>query len=126
MRSDGAVGAGDGDSMVATTLHGPPAMALRARSTARAISAGSDGLGERELEHGLHERVQVGAGRELHPLQLWDRTREPEVGEVEGHDVDRVGDEGRVEVGEVGALETTTRGSWRRLPRSCPCPTSTA
>ena len=35
----------------------------------------------------------------------WASRRKGEVGEVEGHDVDRVGDERGVEVAEVGALQ---------------------
>ena len=47
---------------------------------------------------------------------------EREVGEVEGHDVDRVGDEGRVEVGEVGALEHDHPGVLAQAAPELPVP----
>ena len=112
-----------GDSIAATTVHGPVPMAARARSTARAISAGSDGGSASASSNiGFTERDEVGARRDVDALELGDGAGEGEIGEVEGHDVDRVGYQGHVEVAEIGALEHHHSGVLTQAAPELPVP----
>jgi hypothetical protein len=60
---------------------------------------------EPELEHRLDEREQVCAGRQLHAVELWNGASEREVGDVDGHDPDRLGNEAAVEVRDIRRLQ---------------------
>jgi hypothetical protein len=61
--------------------------------------------GQAELELGLYQRNCVCVRRESQRLELRDRVRDGEVGQIEGDDVDRVRHGLDVQLGEVDALE---------------------
>ena len=54
---------------------------------------------------GFTSATSSAVGRELHPIELGDRPRQRQVGEVEGHQLDLVGHELAGEVAEVGAFQ---------------------
>ena len=54
---------------------------------------------------GFTSATSSAVGRELHPVELGDRPRQRQVGEVESHQLDLVGHELGREVAEVGAFQ---------------------
>jgi hypothetical protein len=77
---------------------------------------------ELELEHGLHQGDEVAPFGQRHQVELGDGVGQRQVGEVEGHHVDRVRDELGCQGPEVGAFEVHDARVLAERPQQLPVP----
>ena len=95
-----------GDGMAPMTSQPAATMPAAARSVAASTSSGSDGaVARRSSNIGLTRPIRSASGAIVIRSSCADRGSQCEVRDVDGHHLDRIGDEAGVEGGDVGGLE---------------------